>query len=332
MKNPLISIIVAIYKVEEYLPKCIESILNQTYKNIELILVDDGSPDNSLMICNEYVAKDDRIKVISKENGGQATARNVGLDVAKGEYIGFIDSDDWGELEMYQMLYDTIVAENADIVQCGWYKVEPIGQKVCPHKKYFKEVYTSDEGLEELIESHGRHLNTSVCCKLFKKEVVQQFRFSPVRAYEDDEFIFKTVSIAKKIVCINTPLYNYLNRENSTMTAKFNLNKIALVTIQKNICDMLKTRLPQRFDYMQKVLCSKQFYILYCLLINSHLDTNGKETCKLRAAILSSYSEYMNNKEMGINKLMLLLIRFAPELIWSKILKCKFYEEVIYSF
>lgn len=121
MNNSLISVIVAIYKVEAFLPKCIESILNQTYRNFELILVNDGSPDNSLNICNKYVSRDSRIKVLSKENGGQSTARNYALDVAKGEYIGFIDGDDWVEPEMYQTLYDVLIREKADIAQCGWY-------------------------------------------------------------------------------------------------------------------------------------------------------------------------------------------------------------------
>ncbi|WP_129696678.1 glycosyltransferase family 2 protein [Parabacteroides goldsteinii] len=324
MNNSLISIIVAIYKVEEYLPKCIESILNQAYKNIELILVNDGSPDNSLEICNEYVIKDARVRVINKDNGGQATARNKALDIANGDYIGFVDGDDWIEIEMYQLLYNTMVAENADIVQCGWYKVESSLQKKCPYKEHFKEIYTSDEGLLELIKSQGKHLNTSVCCKLFKKEIIQSIRFSPVRAYEDDEFLFKAVSIAKKIVCIDTPLYNYLNRDNSTMTANFNLNKIALVTIQKNICDIIKVRFPQYFNYMQKVLCSKQFYILNCLIINCYLDKDSAYANELETSIMKSYSEYMVNPEMKYNKLMLVLIKYTPRIIWSKILRLKF--------
>lgn len=324
MELPLISIIVAIYKVEKYLPKCIESILNQTYNNIELILVNDGSPDNSLTICNKYASKDQRVKVISKENGGQATARNAALDVAKGDYIGFIDGDDWIENEMFQILYDTLNAEGSDIIQCGWYKVESNGQKTCPHPEPFKEIYTSDEGLDELILSEGKHLNTSVCCKLFKKHVAQQFRFTPVRAYEDDEFIFKTVSVAKKIVCINAPLYNYLNRENSTMTATFNINKLALVTVQKNICDLLKSRYPQRFDLSQKILCSKQFYILNCLLTNPQVDKNGELVKALKKSILQFYSEYMQNPRMGQNKIMLILIKNFPQFIWKRILNMKF--------
>lgn len=324
MNNSLISIIVAIYKVEEYLPKCIESILNQTYNNFELILVNDGSPDNSLDICNKYALKDNRIKVLSKENGGQSTARNYALDVAKGEYIGFIDGDDWIVPEMYQTLYDVLTHEKADIVQCGWYKVKSTGEKINPYVKQFREVYSSDEGLDELIQSQGKHLNTSVCCKLFKREIACAVKFSPVRAYEDDEYIFKTVSLAKKIVCIDTPLYNYLNRGNSTMTSAFNLNKLALITIQRNICELLKVRYPKHFLYMQKILCSKQFYILSCLLRHPKNERMREEAIKLETELLSSYSEYMSNNQMGINRLMLFLIKYSPKLFWHNVLNLRF--------
>lgn len=324
MKHPLISVIVAIYNVEKYLPKCIESILNQSYNNIELILVNDGSQDNSLNICNEYASKDNRVKVINKENGGQATARNAALDVVKGDYIGFVDGDDWIEHEMYQKLYETLNAEGSDIIQCGWYKVEPNSQKTCPHPESFKEIYTSNEGLDEIIHSKGKHLNTSVCCKLFKKDIAQRFRFSPVRAYEDDEFIFKTVSVAMKIVCINTPLYNYLNRENSTMTAKFNINKLAMITIQTNICELIKYRLPQSYNFVQKILCSKQFYILNCLLTNPSVDPKGLEAKRLQSLIMKSYSAYMQNPLMGMNKMMLRLMKFSPKIVWAQVLKVKF--------
>lgn len=324
MNNSLISIIVAIYKVEEYLPKCIESILTQTYNNFELILVNDGSPDNSLDICNKYALKDNRIKVLSKENGGQSTARNYALDVAKGEYIGFIDGDDWIVPEMYQTLYDVLILEKADIVQCGWYKVEPTGEKANPYARQFREVYSSGEGLDELIQSQGKHLNTSVCCKLFKREIACAVKFSPVRAYEDDEYIFKTVSLARKIVCIDTPLYNYLNRGNSTMTSAFNLNKLALITIQRNICELLKVRYPKHFLYMQKVLCSKQFYILSCLLHHPENERMREEAIKIETELLSSYSEYMSNSQMGINRFMLFLIKYSPKFFWHNVLKLKF--------
>ena len=325
MNRPLISIIVAIYNVEEFLPKCIESIQNQTYANFELILVVDGSPDNSLQICNEYASMDNRIKVVCKDNGGQATARNAGLDRARGCYIGFVDGDDWIEPEMYQSLYELIRNENADIAQCGWYTVDRKGNKTCNTDLPSIEKYTSFEALEMLISSSGGHLNTSVCSKLFSKRIIGDLRFSPVRAYEDDEFVFKTVSNAHKIVCVSTPLYNYFCRPNSTMTADFNMNKLALVTIQKSICELVRQCYPQRFHETQKILCSKQFYILERLLKYKKTIPGAKEESeKLQADILKSQKEYMSNPSMGLNKIMLVLMKYFPAFIWQTVLHAKF--------
>ncbi len=300
--------------------EAIDSALAQTYDNIEIVVVNDGSPDSSGAICDEYVRKDARVKAIHKVNGGQSTARNAALDVAYGDYIGFIDDDDWIEQEMYQSLLDVSLKEDADIVQCGWYKVETDGAKECPFTVHFKEVYTSKQGLDEQIQSQGGHLNTSVCCKLFRRDIAQKFRFSPVRAYEDDEYIFKTVSEATRIVCIDTPYYNYLNREGSTMTATFNLNKIALVTIQNNICELIRGCYPERFNETQRVLCSKQFYILHELLLHPEIDTDGKYSSELIASINDSYGRYIKNPLIGKNKYFLYAMQFLPKFVWKKIL------------
>lgn len=118
-----ISIIVPVYKVEPYLRKCVDSILAQTFTDFEVILVDDGSPDNSGKICDEYASKDSRVRVIHKKNGGLSSARNAGIDVARGKYLGFVDSDDYIEKDMYELLYDNIVKEQADLSICGIYDV-----------------------------------------------------------------------------------------------------------------------------------------------------------------------------------------------------------------
>ncbi len=324
MTIPLISIIVAIYNVEDYLAKCIESILNQTYTNIELILVVDGSHDGSLNICQDYAANDSRITIIQKENGGQSTARNAGLDVAQGDYIGFVDGDDWIESEMYQTLYDIMVKEDADIVQGGWYIAYENGNVVNDSATSFYETFTSDEALDELIVPTGKHINTSVCCKLFRREIAQSCRFSPVRAYEDDEFVFRTIGSGRKIVCIDTPLYNYYYRVNSTMKASFNINKVALVTIQDNICRYIKTRYPRRYNETQKVLCSKQFYILHCLWNYLLIDEVNVAVAKLENEIMNSYDEYMSNPLMGQNKFMLWAFRYLPKALTRGVLKLKF--------
>jgi len=324
MSYPIITIIVAIYKVEQYLAKCIESILGQSYSNIQLILVNDGSPDSCLDICKKYAEIDRRVDIIDKTNGGQATARNAALDIAAGDYIGFVDGDDWIEPQMYQTLYETIVSEQADIVQCGWYIAEPSGEKSLKCTDTFIERYSSNEALDELIESSGGHLNTSVCCKLFKRDIALQFRFLAVRAYEDDDYIFKTCSIAKTVVCIDTPLYNYFNRAGSTMTASFNLNKLALITVQKSICELIHSRYPIRYNDVQKHLCSKQFYILSNLLNSTDIESAEQEANTIEADMLKHYKEYMRNPLMGHNKLMLFLLRYFPATIWGKILKWKF--------
>ena len=121
MSKSLISVIVPVYKVENFLDRCVESIVGQTYENLEIILVDDGSPDNCPAICDNWAKKDGRIKVIHKENGGLSSARNAGLDVVTGEYFGFIDSDDWIEKDFFEFLITNALKENADISRCGLY-------------------------------------------------------------------------------------------------------------------------------------------------------------------------------------------------------------------
>ena len=119
-KQPLISVIVPVYNVENYLPRCLDSIINQTYTNLEILLVDDGATDNSGKLCDEYAQKDNRIRVFHKENGGVSSARNMGLDNATGEYIAFVDSDDYIDKCMYEIMLNSSVQNNADIVVCGY--------------------------------------------------------------------------------------------------------------------------------------------------------------------------------------------------------------------
>ena len=323
MNNELISVIVAIYKVEQWLPRCIDSILAQTHKNIELILVDDGSPDNCGKLCDEYAKKDARIRVIHKENGGQSTARNAALDIVQGDYIGFIDGDDWIEPTMYEVLLYHLRAFSVDIVQCGCYRW--IYGNVCKDVENRKQLLlSSDKALDALTTSAFMEINTSVCCKLFKREVIGNIRFSPVRAYEDDEFVFRTVGTANSVLCIPSWQYYYNQRENSTMTAKFSLNRIALVTIQERICDYIKERRPQLFTKLQKALCSKQFYILHCLLAAPRLEGSKDEANRIYANIMTSYREYMSNPIMGNNKLMLLLLKYTPAVVWRNVLNMKY--------
>lgn len=177
-KNLELSIIVPIYKTELYLKKCIDSILNQIFKNFELILVADGSPDRCGEICDEYAKKDNRIKVIHKKNGGQASARNEGLDIAKGNYIGFVDSDDWLEPNMYEVLYNEIIKSNSIISICKITTSKKIKNKV----KKIKILDSKEKIFDALLREN--YLKWSVCNKLYKKEDIKNIRFLEGQIYE----------------------------------------------------------------------------------------------------------------------------------------------------
>lgn len=213
MVNKIISIVVPIYNVEKYLERCIDSIINQTYKNLEIILVNDGSTDDSGMICDNYKNKDNRIKVIHKKNGGLSEARNFGIDIATGTYIGFVDSDDWIETNMYERLLEKLEYNKGDISICGRY-IDFIDKKNIVYKKQDTEKILNRK--EALIELNSfSFFDMSACDKLYKKELFREIRFPVGKKCEDYYTMFKIFDKADKIICFSEPLYHYFQRDNS---------------------------------------------------------------------------------------------------------------------
>ena len=214
-----ISVIVPVYKVEKYLQRCIESIINQTYKNLEIILIDDGSPDNCGIICDEYAKKDNRIKVIHKENGGLSDARNAGLDIATGEYIAFVDSDDYIALNMFETLHSLMIKDNSDMALCEILCVDECGNSIesMNAKSPIKDgLYNQKEFFEKVSSYNGWHLIIA-CNKLYKKEIFQEIRFPKGRYCEDNYVIHYIIEKTNKVSCLDTPLYFYVQRNNSIM-------------------------------------------------------------------------------------------------------------------
>lgn len=213
-RETLISVIVPVYNVEGYLPRCVDSILAQTYKNLEVILVDDGAKDRSGAICDEYAAKDDRITVIHKENGGLSSARNAGLDIAKGEYIAFVDSDDWIEPEMYGHMLSLMDKYSAKLVCAGRYDVsEKTGEKtvgLCPKKE---EAVTAEEMVGRIFLWDG--CDSSACDKLYHRSLLETFRYPEGKVCEDVPVTYKIVLQAGKAVFCDKPFYNYYHRSGS---------------------------------------------------------------------------------------------------------------------
>lgn len=220
MKEALISIIVAVYNIKEYLPRCVDSILAQTYKNLEIILVDDGSTDGSGKICDDYAVRDKRIRVIHKKNGGLSDARNAGLEVAKGDYIGFVDGDDWIEPGMYCAMYEACEEEHAQIAVCRYKQITKSG--VIDASTNHSVSLSKTEALEIYVCGDERYLiYNSVWSKLFLAKLIFGMRFPVGKNSEDIMFTTKAFCKMERLVYLDTAYYNYvLDREGSIMNEK----------------------------------------------------------------------------------------------------------------
>lgn len=228
MENlPLISVIVPVYKVEAYLDKCVQSIVDQTFTNLEIILVDDGSPDNCPALCDAWAKKDSRIRVIHKENGGLSDARNAGMAVATGELIGFVDSDDYISPDMYQVLYERMMEDDSDIAACG---VEMVWEDGTPPRMLTKQgcrVLDREEAMRAVIEESW--IQQPVWYKLYKTDLVRDIPF-PVGKYHEDVFwSYQAVGVARRVSVFDTVGYYYLQRGGSIMGETYSLKRLDAV-------------------------------------------------------------------------------------------------------
>ena len=201
----LISIIVPVYNVEKYIHQCVDSVINQTYKNIEIILVDDGSPDNCGRICDEYAAKDSRIKVIHKANGGLSDARNHGIEAAKGDWLMFIDSDDWIEPDMAQKLLGAAKKEDADMAVCGVILFDET-------KEYTPDYFCLSQGVFSPKDIFRKNIPTAfviACNKLFNKSLFSTYCFECGRIHEDEIAAHHLIGKCNRIIAIEDKLYHY---------------------------------------------------------------------------------------------------------------------------
>jgi glycosyltransferase involved in cell wall biosynthesis len=215
--SDLISIIVPVYNMEHYLDRCVSSILSQTYKELEIILVDDGSVDNSPKMCDEYALKDNRIKVVHKENGGLSDARNAGLEIAVGDYIGYVDSDDWIEPDMYERMYLACIQNNAELAVCRYFR--EYEDKTVNDGTDRVEVLDRDRLLKLYItDRDGYMIYNSVWSKLFKRELVEGMIFPKGQNSEDIMYTTKAFCKLRNAVYIDACLYHYvIDRRDSIM-------------------------------------------------------------------------------------------------------------------
>lgn len=243
----LISVIIPVYNVENYLHKCVESIIHQTYSNLEIILIDDGSTDLSSVICDELASTDERITVIHQKNAGLCSARNAGLDRANGRYIGFIDSDDWAAPDMYEYLYDGIQRHNADIVACRYFRVIP-GKETSSRCDGETVCFTADEAIEEIVNRF--RLRSVFWNKLFRREIFDSIRFPEGHTFEGTYMMHEVFDQAKQIVMLGDPKYYYFKNKKSII-----YGKDMQTDIQQSLSNIKRFHdLVDRFPYLIKKL------------------------------------------------------------------------------
>ena len=281
-----ISVIIPVYNVEKYLEKCLNSIINQTYKNLEIILVDDGSLDNSGAICDIYASKDNRIKVIHQENSGVSAAKNNGLKEATGELISFIDSDDTMDINFFDTLYNSLIETDADIALVGYKVVNEKGKLILDSitknnlKKDERVIYEGKDIIKELLLQ--KTINNFGWCKLFKKEVLCNFKEGVT--YEDIVFSVQVMMNAKKVVYTNSSHYNYLKRAKS-ITATISL---------KNLSDFALA-IGERYNLIKENYSDLMVYNMYAFFLSTVAISTKYVICDTK------YEEIRNKVEEFLN-------------------------------
>ena len=232
-----ISVIIPVYNVEEYLCKCVEGIINQTYANLEIILVDDGSTDKSGQLCDELSTTDSRITVLHKKNGGLSDARNYGIEKATGKYITFVDSDDTVAVNYIDTLYELIIKYNADISICNCVHCYE-GEKIQFREADYTVAFETEKAISNML--YQKLFLVSAWAKLYKIEFFSDTKFPIGKLYEDSAIMYQIFEKAKLIAFSNAEIYGYFHREGSITTQKFNDKNFDILDISKEIFEHYK--------------------------------------------------------------------------------------------
>ncbi len=270
--KPLISVVLPIYGVEGYLDRCVESVLEQTYDNIEVILVDDGSKDNCPQKCDEWAKRDSRIVVLHKENGGLSDARNKGTEMAKGEYITYIDSDDFVDKTYVEYLYGLIEKNKTPMSLCTHTVVFPDGKENVIGDGT-QEVLEAEDCLRRML--YDDVVNTSAWAKLYQIDLAKKYLYPKGKLYEDIGTVYQYFIESKKIACGYESHYFYMLRENSIVTGAFNSRKLELLEMTDKMAKDVKEVFPE----LEEAIIRRQVYARFSTL-NQLADVKGKKEIK----------------------------------------------------
>ena len=304
-----ISVIVPVYKVEKYLDRCVESIVNQTYSDFELILVDDGSPDSCPAMCDKWSRKDSRIRVIHKENGGLSSARNAGMDIMQGEYVCFVDSDDWVErnfLESLILLFREYPL--AEIAACASRRDKETTKKLIQPEKAIK-VCDKKEMLDSFYRVHGEPSNTGVWNKLIKASILKNFRFV-ITLNEDVEASYEFYTRASCMVETNQILHHYFMNDSGITRSKFSIKDLVYLEVWDRVVTRTQKEHPEYLQYAVLGRKRANFTMLSKMLLRGY-DKQDQELCavrkKLKSEVRKDYFQLMKWK-MPLSRKMLLTL------------------------
>ena len=283
----LISVIVPIYNVEQFLSKCIQSIINQSYSRLEIILVDDGSTDDSPQICDEFKEKDKRIKVIHKKNGGLSDARNVGIEVASGEYIGFVDSDDYIDELMYEKLLNACIRNNSYISICGRNIVNIDNDILCQQFTVEKEVvYDGKTAIKKLLLWDS--CDSAAWDKLYKKELFEDLKY-PLGVWSEDYAVTSRIfAKADKIVHVGEALYYYVQREGSITKQGFSEKKYDTMKQVYSLTNFVKKIYAELDEECEYFVGNHLLNLMRCARLQ-------KKSCNSRELYIKLYNECKKN-------------------------------------
>lgn len=318
-----ISVVVPVYKVEQYLRKCLDSLVNQTLDDIEIIVINDGSPDNSDKIMKEYQKRyPKKIKCFYTENGGVSAARNYGIGQAKGEYLGFVDSDDWAELNMFEELYNKAISNDYDMAECelNYVYKDKTKSKSLSIKR---DLYSKEE-----IKQNMRHMYPVVWNKIYKRKLFNQFKFKRGVWYEDVELLYKLYSKLNNIGFVNKGLYNYLQRD-SSITSTFDKRLYNYIDNWNDIIDYYKSNdLYNEYRDELEYCYVRYLYATFLKGASNYSDNREykKAVVSAKENVMKYFPQYRKNKYFytsGIKGYYLLLFNdlFASALYFIKKIK-----------
>ena len=318
---PKLSIIVPIYNVEKYLPRCIESILNQTFKDFELVLVNDGSTDKCKEICEKYKKMDSRIIVANKKNGGLSSARNLGLDISKGDYIGFVDSDDFIHVNMYEILFNIINTNGSDIVICDYHKVNEDNIKKCEEMKSNNhdirvENINNIDSIEKVLTVGKKFI--VAWNKIYKRSLFDNLRYKEGVIYEDEFLAHRILYKCSKVSIINQALYYYVQRKGSIVNSPFSSKNFDKVYAIKDRVDFLnEKKITNLIDKAEKSFMDYfvwNYFMGYQRLENIEYELKG-----LKKEFNSVFYRILDNKFISLNEKITLFILYLSPYLYNKL-------------